>query len=187
MLTSIALRPRRSSLVTTRTSPCSKRSIRRRKPNRWAMAVLPEMVSETMRRDSTWKPRRLDFQDLVVKPSGRWRRGHRLCNLQSEIASDKETEFVGGRHSAATTPVVTLLRDAEIHSSGHDVCSRPLLITAECLQPGIELQRFRVGQRLLGLHRPAVDDFAHGELDDLTGLGARNVGDLDHFGRYMTR
>src|SRR3954469_22815445 len=54
--TSITLRPRRSSLVTTSTSLGSSRSRRRVNPRRWEVATLPEMVSVTTRRGSTLKP-----------------------------------------------------------------------------------------------------------------------------------
>ena len=56
VLTSIASRPRRSSFVTIRMSPDSSLSMSREKPRRCAMAVLPETVSVTIRRGSTWKP-----------------------------------------------------------------------------------------------------------------------------------
>ena len=54
--TSMALRPRRSSLVTTRTSPGSSLSAILANSGRWLMATLPEMVSVTMRCDSTRIP-----------------------------------------------------------------------------------------------------------------------------------
>jgi hypothetical protein len=37
------------------------------------------------------------------------------------------------------------------------------------------LQRFRIRQRLEVLHLPAMDDVAHGQLDDLAALGAWDV------------
>ena len=44
-----------------------------------------------------------------------------------------------------------------------------------------------VGQRLDVLHRPAVHDVAHRELDDLAALGARDVGDLHDLRRHVAR
>ena len=52
----MALRPRRSSLVTTRTSPGSGLPASLANSGRWLMATLPEMVSVTMRCGSTRKP-----------------------------------------------------------------------------------------------------------------------------------
>ena len=50
-----------------------------------------------------------------------------------------------------------------------------------------QLQRLRIGERLAVLDRPAMDDVAHGELGDLAGLGARNVGDRHDPGRHVAR
>src|SRR5258708_38677195 len=44
------------------------------------------------------------------------------------------------------------------------------------------LERFGIGQCLDVLHRIAVHDVAHRQLDDLSALGARNVGHLHDFG-----
>ena len=44
---------------------------------------------------------------------------------------------------------------------------------------------FRIGQCFLVLHRPAMHNFADSQLDDLAGLGTRNVGDLNNLGRDM--
>ena len=49
------------------------------------------------------------------------------------------------------------------------------------------LQRLGVGERLEVLHRPAVHDVAHRELDDLAALGARDVGDLHDLRRHVAR
>ena len=57
----MALRPRRSSLVTTRTSPGSSLSASLVNSGRWLMATLPEMVSVTMRCGSTRKPEAVIF------------------------------------------------------------------------------------------------------------------------------
>ena len=54
--TSMALRPRRSSLVTTRTSPVSSLSACLLNSGRWLMATLPEMVSVAIRCGSTRNP-----------------------------------------------------------------------------------------------------------------------------------
>ena len=44
-----------------------------------------------------------------------------------------------------------------------------------------------IGQRFDILHRQAVNDVAHGELDDLAALGARNVGHLHDLRGHMAR
>src|SRR6266581_3413499 len=49
------------------------------------------------------------------------------------------------------------------------------------------LERFGIGERLEVLHRPAVNDVAHGELDDLVRLGAGNIGHLHDFRRHVPR
>src|SRR6185295_16617631 len=53
---------------------------------------------------------------------------------------------------------------------------------SSCLQFGTIAKMFeRVGvrERLAVLHRPAVNDVPHGQLDDLTASGTRDVADLD--------
>src|SRR5690606_27936325 len=51
----------------------------------------------------------------------------------------------------------------------------------------IELQGFRIGQRLAVLHLASVHDVAHGQFHDLSRLGARNIADGDDFRRDMAR
>src|SRR3954462_11749015 len=50
-----------------------------------------------------------------------------------------------------------------------------------------KLQRLRIRQRLHILHRLPVHDVSHCELDDLAALGARDIADLQDFGRDVTR
>src|SRR5262245_43372331 len=49
------------------------------------------------------------------------------------------------------------------------------------------IERLRIGERFDILNRPAVNDVAHRELDDLVRFGSRNVGYLQHFRRYVAR
>ncbi len=51
----------------------------------------------------------------------------------------------------------------------------------------IQLQRFRIGQRLGVLDRAAMHHITDGKLGDLAGFGARDIGDLDDLGRHMAR
>src|SRR5262245_48517934 len=48
-------------------------------------------------------------------------------------------------------------------------------------------QRFRIRERLDVPHRLPVNDVADRELDDLSALGPRNVGDLSDLGRHVPR
>ncbi len=50
----------------------------------------------------------------------------------------------------------------------------------------IKLQRFRIAESFLVFHWPAMHNLADSEFDDLAG-GARNIDDLDHLGRHVTR
>ena len=50
-----------------------------------------------------------------------------------------------------------------------------------------EVEGLRIGQGFHVLHRPPMDDVAHGQLDDLSRFGARDVLNLGDFRRHMTR
>ena len=52
-------------------------------------------------------------------------------------------------------------------------------------KPAEKLQGLRVRQRLLVLHRPAMDDIADGQFRDLSRLRARYVGHRDDFRGHM--
>ena len=49
------------------------------------------------------------------------------------------------------------------------------------------LQGLGIGERLGIMHRPSVDDIAHGKLGYLAGLGTRNIGDLKNSRRNVAR
>jgi hypothetical protein len=51
----------------------------------------------------------------------------------------------------------------------------------------VELERLGVGKGFAVLDRAAVNNVAHGELDDLAVPGARYVGDLHDLGRHVAR
>src|SRR5712691_13069898 len=56
------------------------------------------------------------------------------------------------------------------------------------LRPILEMRkRLGIRERLEVLHRLPVHHAAHGELDDLVRLGARNIGYLKDFPRYVPR
>src|SRR5262252_8303082 len=55
---------------------------------------------------------------------------------------------------------------------------RPSALARELRPVSEMLERLGVGEGFDVLHRATVHDFAHRELDDLVGIGARDVADL---------
>ncbi len=59
------------------------------------------------------------------------------------------------------------------------------LLNLQRFEPRIKLERFRIAERFLVFHWPAMHNLTDSEFDYLAGFGARDICDLYDLGRHV--